>query len=358
MTLYALLLQWYKQGIKTSPPPIFDDNKNTNHIFISVIVAMRNEAENITQCLHSLTAQTYPHHEIILINDHSTDHTHTIATQYPNPKITLINAQNNGKKAAIQQAIQQAKGTHIAITDADCTPQPQWLALLAHTYAQYPETQLISAPVQLTTPKNSNFFQKIQVIEFAGLNAIGAACIHHAQPNMCNGANLSYKKSAFDAVHGFEGNAHLASGDDEFLMHKIFAHYRTGSLRFLAHTQAIVYTPAITNLRPFFAQRKRWASKSGAYKNKNIIAQMLLVFIVNCSITAAFILGYWHIALAQIIAKYLCECNFYSSFAAFYNLKKWRTLLFLGQWVQIPYLIAVALSTLHKGYEWKGRRVQ
>jgi hypothetical protein len=55
------------------------------------------------------------------------------------------------------------------------------------------------------------------------------------KPNMCNGANIAYPKAVFEEVNGFDGNEHIASGDDEFLMHKIaekypnqivFAHYQ------------------------------------------------------------------------------------------------------------------------------------
>ena len=42
---------------------------------------------------------------------------------------------------------------------------------------------------------------------------------------MCNGANIAYTKKIFEEVNGFKGNEHIASGDDEFLMHKIFEKY-------------------------------------------------------------------------------------------------------------------------------------
>jgi hypothetical protein len=63
----------------------------------------------------------------------------------------------------------------------------------------------------------------------------GACAMMIGKPNMCNGANIAYPKAVFEEVNGFDGNEHIASGDDEFLMHKIaekypnqivFAHYQ------------------------------------------------------------------------------------------------------------------------------------
>ena len=39
---------------------------------------------------------------------------------------------------------------------------------------------------------------------------------------LCNGANLAYKKSIFRELNGFEGNSHISSGDDIFLMEKAY----------------------------------------------------------------------------------------------------------------------------------------
>ena len=57
---------------------------------ISIIIAARNEEENIGTLLAALQRQTYPaaFTEIIVVDDHSTDSTVAIARQFPRIKIS------------------------------------------------------------------------------------------------------------------------------------------------------------------------------------------------------------------------------------------------------------------------------
>ena len=107
----------------------------------------------------------------------------------------------------------------------------------------------MSGPVALI--KEKIFFQKLQSIEFSILIATGAACIYYRNPTMCNGANLAYTKRIFKEVGGFDGNADVASGDDEFLMHKVAKNYPKEVI-FLKDRESIVYTYSEKNFLNFF----------------------------------------------------------------------------------------------------------
>lgn len=94
---------------------------------ISVIVAAKEEEENILTCLESLANQDYPNYEIIAINDRSEDATGKIiddfAASHPNVKaihIKELPAGWKGKNHAIHTAIPQATGEYFLFTDADC----------------------------------------------------------------------------------------------------------------------------------------------------------------------------------------------------------------------------------------------
>ena len=152
--------------------------------------------------------------------------------------------------------------------------------------------KFISAPVSYFTTehrtKNAELgawiamLDIMQAVEFAGLIAIGAASIAKRSPNMCNGANIAYPKKIFYQVNGFEGYSNIASGDDEFLMHKIFAlstepRQLTGqNVYFLKNKEATVFTRPAKKLSQFIAQRKRWASKWGKYTDIKI--KLLAIF--------------------------------------------------------------------------------
>lgn len=56
--------------------------KNTGQPPVSIIITLKNEANNLNDCLPSIIDQHYPNFEIILINDHSSDDTLAVAKKY------------------------------------------------------------------------------------------------------------------------------------------------------------------------------------------------------------------------------------------------------------------------------------
>ena len=95
--------------------------------------------------------------------------------------------------------------------------------------------------------------------------------------NMCNGANLAYEKRAFYAVEGFNGIDKIASGDDMLLLQKMAKHF-PNQVGFLKNKNATVLTNAKPDLKSFYQQRIRWASKSGNYQELQILFILALVF--------------------------------------------------------------------------------
>ena len=53
---------------------------------------------------------------------------------------------------------------------------------------------------------------QFQSLEFSGLMASGAGAAVAGHPFLCNGANLAYRKNAFQQVKGFDGNEGFISG--------------------------------------------------------------------------------------------------------------------------------------------------
>jgi len=208
---------------------------------LTVIIPVRNEAENILHLLLDLEKQTYSRHnyEVIVADDDSTDDTLKIVQEFQkNTNINLIINQlppktNNTspKKRAIDSSINLASGQLIITTDGDCRVGEKWLESIAN-FQTKTGAYLVSCPVtffeaqrhkdskaQKSTilfPNIDLFFTNIQIIEFASLIGSGACAMFVQKPNMCNGANLTYLKSVFYEVNGFAGNEDLASGDDEF----------------------------------------------------------------------------------------------------------------------------------------------
>lgn len=340
---------------------------------ISVIIPARNEAANIETCLRAILTQQYPSQllEIIVVDDHSTDNTANIvqqlAKQYPQIKLLTLQAYlphanilNAYKKKAIEIAISNSTHELIVTTDADCFAQPQWLHTLAAFYEQY-KPQLIAAPVCFT--HEQSFFERFQTLDFIGMMVSTGASVHWQLANMCNGANLAYTRKAFNAVNGFAGIDHLASGDDMLLMAKISKQF-PGELRFLKNRQATIFTYAQPTVADFVQQRIRWASKSGQYQDKRIIFFLAAVFLFNLSVVANLglcLCGFTEICTVltvQLCAKFVADFIYLGVGAHFFGRCKLLWLFLPAQMLHIAYIVIIGIWGNLGKYHWKGRQVK
>lgn len=179
---------------------------------------------------------------------------------------------------------------------------------------------------------------------------------------MCNGANLAYQRSAFDAVNGFSGIDKIASGDDMLLMYKIWKRYPQ-SVHYLKTKSAIVVTEPQKTWSDFFNQRIRWASKATHYNDKRFFPILLLVYFFNLSFPALLIAGfwdyrYWIYCAGLWVLKTGIEIPFVASVAAFFEKKSLLKHFFFFQPLHILYVIISGFLGQFGSYEWKGRKVK
>lgn len=110
---------------------------------ISVVVPVHNGAQWLGQTLDSLFAQTYPHFEIVLVDDASTDNLDKVLASFRDARLQVVHLKKNvGVSAARNLGIGMAKGGYIAFCDADDLCQPQRLERQLAFLEQHPETGL------------------------------------------------------------------------------------------------------------------------------------------------------------------------------------------------------------------------
>lgn len=88
-------------------------------IFFSVIIPTYNRVSFIVKTLESVLNQSYPHYEIIVIDDGSTDTTEDVILSLNNPKIKYFKTENQERGAARNYGISKAEGDYIAFIDSD-----------------------------------------------------------------------------------------------------------------------------------------------------------------------------------------------------------------------------------------------
>ena len=361
---YIAIMLVYLSGWKDLP--IFkdptEDYKPTTSI--SVLIAARNEDNNIGKCLDSILAQNYPKDlfEILVINDNSEDKTAEIVHSKGLNVVNLREYTDKGsKKKAIEVGVNLAKGQLIVTTDADCFAQTNWLRTIASFYEEK-KYRFIASPVNFYEEKN--VFEKAQSLDFLGLMLITGSGIHKGFMHMCNGANLAYERSVFYEVGGFEGIDQLASGDDMLLMQKVALKY-PGSLGFLKNTSAIIFTHAKSTWDSFISQRIRWASKTNSYKEFLVTTILALVFFfcnnILFTLLLSLFLGIKFLILFFVLigVKATMDYILLSPIATFFNRRDLLKSFFLAFLGHIAYIIIVGiLANLVFNYEWKGRRVR
>lgn len=353
---------------------IFIAKKTNVNTKVTIIVSVRNEQENIETLLTNLTRQNYSkaHFEIIIVDDDSDDETGLKVMNFVNKnrnnndRIKLITIKEEYdhnfvafKKRAIEKGIAASTGEWIVLTDADCTMGENWLTTIV-SFIEEKEVCFISAPVCFSNEQS--FFQKIQSLEFLSLIGIGAASLANKNPNMCNGANIAFRKSVFYEVGGYGGTKHLASGDDEFLMHKVYEKYPSG-VAFLKNRDAIVSTTPFRMWKDFISQRRRWVSKSRKYQRKQVTATLYFVYIFHLMIlVSGFVTIFNHEFLIPFIilmgVKLISEFIFVVSVSIFFKKQKYLAWYLIAGILYVFYVVIIGLLGNIGRYEWKGRRVR
>ncbi|MEI6764523.1 MAG: glycosyltransferase [Bacteroidota bacterium] len=367
-TVYVFIISLFTFGW-------FRKNKNrtasqTQSSNISIVIAARDEENNISACLTALASQGYPtdKFEIIIIDDASTDHTvqivHEFIKAHKEIRTQLFSLPEKyrsatSKKAALSLGIQLTQFDIIAVTDADCIPASGWIRAMANGFSER-TVMMICGMVCFSTDKK--WFSKLQSLEFMSLVASGAGASGAGFPFMCNGASMAFRKEAFYKTGAYSDSDGYASGDDVFLLHNIKKAYGNSSVQFTNNKEAIVVTAPQPSLRAFYNQRVRWASKSKGYHDIISLLTSVAVFAYSLEIllfaaAGMFFAPLFYAASALFILKLIVDIPLMASITTYFGQKK-LLLFYLPMQLLYPvYIVVVALGGIFGRYSWKGRKL-
>ncbi len=362
--LYVLIILYYRHGwnmlirsaaLKNHPPATF----------FSIIIPARNEEENINACLDSIQKMNYPQNlfEVIVVDDHSEDDTVAIVKSHHSAQLLQLKDEPTSgnqayKKQAIALGISKSSGDYIVTTDADCIVPPDWLRCLDQII-QEQTCAFIAAPVTIHHEKGC--LQLFESLDFMMLQGITAASVQTGLHTMSNGANLCYRKSAYETVGGFAETDHIASGDDMLLMQKIKQRFPS-EIRYCGMKEAIVSTKGTSGLSSFLMQRIRWASKGKYYQENTLKLILLIVFLFNLVLLTLLTGSFFLPKLFFITSfgwgiKIIVELIFLYPVSTFFSKEKLLFYFIVFQPLHVVYMVFAALLGNFTKYTWKGRRV-
>ena len=189
---------------------------------ISLIIAARNESDNLYENLPFILTQDYPQFEVIVINNQSVDDSSQLLRAFQNEysNLHVIEVERNphlrpGKKLSITIGIKGAKYDHFILTDADCRPASRlWLQSMAKSFTK--EKELIIGYGPYT--KSGGFLNKLIRFDTASIGISYYSMALSGLPYMGVGRNIGYTRQLFESVNGFRSHYGLASGDDDLFV--------------------------------------------------------------------------------------------------------------------------------------------
>ena len=244
----------------------------TEQPFVSVVVAARNEAAHLPHLFQSLTAQTYPHYEIIVVDDRSTDDTPRLLATWErrDPRVRSVRVEQDPgtrspKIAALQHGITHARGDLLLFTDADCTMPPTWIACMATYFA--PGIGAVIGYAELTAP-NNRVIEQIQAFDYFANMTLAAGATKLGRPLGAGGANIAYRRTAYDEAGGFAALPSHVIADDMALVQQI-ADHTACRIAFCDDPGAVVRSPAVPTPRDAVNRQLRWMHGGGDVLHRN-----------------------------------------------------------------------------------------
>lgn len=171
---------------------------------VSVVVCTYNGSRTLRDALGRIARLNYPNFETIVVDDGSTDESAQIAREFD---VRLIQTTNRGLSAARNTGCKAARGEIVAYLDDDAYPDPYWLQFIASGFMQSDHVG-IGGP-NIPPPDDG----------------LRADCVAHAPGGPMHvlitdtvaehlpGCNMAFRKSALEAIGGFDEQFCVA-GDD------------------------------------------------------------------------------------------------------------------------------------------------
>ena len=331
---------------------------------VSVCVPARNEERDLEACLVSLLNQDYPHFEVIVVDDNSTDRTpeiiESLKERYPN-LITVRGAELPpdwyGKPFALHQAVQNSRGDILLFTDADPVFQPNALRTAVGEMQNHSLDMLTLLPAA----EFGSFWERtVQPLIFAFIAALarfGKVNDPESEAAMGIGAFLMIRREVYDRVGGHASLKQVILED--IGMGRLLK--QAGARIRIAHGQEIYSIRMYHSLKEIWMG---WRKNIFLALNKSVVKTFYYIFWVLGFVVTPWLLGAYHgiqgssgwLLGLSLIGLFLVGIT-HATLCHELKLQQRYALLFpLGALVMAAVMINSMLHLLLHGHaEWRGR---
>ncbi len=183
---------------------------------ITVLMPVYNAEKYISDAIASVLAQSFTDFELLIINDGSTDETENIIRSFIDQRIVLVNQNNQGVAAALNNGLQIARAEYIARFDADDICMPQRLQAQYNFLSGHPEYTIVGTDVDYLD-MNDEFIFSYNALMYSNEQ------IQQQQFIICPFIHSSviYRKEAVMNAGGY--NIHAHTFEDHLLWPKLLS---------------------------------------------------------------------------------------------------------------------------------------
>jgi len=242
----AALQKRKETALKLLPIPVISTP------LVSIIVPAYNEEVNAVDSLNNLLKCTYPHFEIIFVDDGSKDATYEkVKAAFNNhPQVKVFTKQNGGKATALNYGIRQSHADFVICIDADTKLAPDAVSRMMTHFA---DKQVGAVAGVVKVGNEVNLLTRWQSIEYTtGQNFDRKGFAYVNAITVVPGAIGAFRKDALIMAGGFTTDT-LAE-DCDLTIRIVKAGYTIAN-----EPQAFAYTEAPETVKQFMKQRFRWS---------------------------------------------------------------------------------------------------
>jgi len=247
ITTSMIFLRLWEQG---GPPS--DDINDEELPWATVLIPAHNEAEVITGTLQAACRIDYPHYEVVVVDDGSTDDTaKRVALFLDSGRVRLVRKLvNEGKALALNDALPLVNGEIILTLDADASPDP---LILRRIVPHFRSARVAAVTGNPRVRNLETFLARLQAIEFSSIvSLLRRSQRIWGRVVTVSGVVAAFRKSAVLDVGGFSPNMPTEDIELTWKLQKRFYDVRY-------EARAIVWMTVPTSFKGLFKQRLRWA---------------------------------------------------------------------------------------------------
>lgn len=332
--------------------------------FLSIVIPARNEERDLEECVMSFIEQDYPHFEIIIVDDASTDRTGSIAdslaSRFNNVKVIHLKefpAGWKGKPYALHRGSLEAKGEYILFSDADMIHKKHSVRTMMSDAIMHNIVFYSALPEFIWKGFFESIFAPAMTVGFAKYSSTS---IENLESKKCAavGGIMIVKRNIYEQLGGHEAIKDSIIDDIDFACH----------FKKNGHPAYFRFAPNLMKVRMFkgnrdlirgFAKNLMFAFSSSPY-----IVFPLILLGIFCFVPGiySFIYGITAGSTLLVILGIIHYAYVYLSFFLFWNFNKANILymlLYPLTCIILPVSLLISFHNLvfRKSVVWRGRRI-